>query len=1001
MSILKRTMQTVVAIILAVACSFSVFSVISVNAEEASEEERTEYRDTYSDTWALTDALGREAPDYEEAGGVRGEKYVGIFYLIWHHDYMQGTLARDPQAPRNISQILRENPKAIDDADAFGPTGTYHYWGEPLYGYYDLEYDDYVLRKHAQQLTDAGVDFLILDATNYYYDGRHNEESWNWGTLMNLCEVFTQVQNEGGKVPKITFQLTWSGTNSAGALTQFYREFYSKGLYQNLWFYYEGKPLILADRGGIDLLSDNTVSATEKEEMKNFFTFRKGQPEITAPTAANTWDWLSIYPQQPAFTESNTKECVVVSPAQNWGETLDAMSAIDANGNFISRGRSWTSTERIFTDDPQDPAFRSAEGLNFQEQFDRALNIDPDIIFLTEWNEWIMGRFNAPWSGGSPYMNEMGTYADNFNTEFSRDIEMTREGGLGDNYYNQMVANIRRFKGVRTQPDYKNIATMEIDGNFGDWSSIPSYYKDDIGDPAKRDAAGIGRDNYYTNDTGRNDFKDIKVARDDKNVYFYVETEGDISPYTDKAWMNLFISTGYERNWEGYDFVLNRTGVRDGMTTLERSQGGWNWKTVNSSIPYKVTGNQMEIAIPLSDLHLNSENVNFEFKFSDNMQEEGDALDFYINGDCAPNSRFSYVYSEKAVYNDQTSATDLYEMDKSQEEALYLSDHTVGLRFEAVERFTSFSVQFYAETNYDFYYGDEKVSAQMSLYRWNTNYATSTSAQPLKEITIENISDKTWGNLVLDEPLSSGEYIVVIKNFSPGSGLYCYDFTEQEEGTYNEYTLAYYDGLRATGYNFLSRIRYYAAANTTVASSKTALTDGTTETWAETPKAAANTENEFVVELNDVTFLNGIRLAPVVKNGIVQAFPKSFKFSYSIDGTNYADIPNQTYSDYNATPAIQDFRFANVIQAKYIKVTVLESDVTNGQYYSALSEICVTVPSASRTKVLSTLTGEQLIVPVVDAEHGWVIAVSVVAGVVAFGCAVAAVLIVVKKKKEK
>ena len=84
-----------------------------------------------------------------------------------------------------------------------------------------------------------------------------------------------------------------------------------------------------------------------------------------------------------------------------------------------------------------------------------------------------------------------------------------------------------------------------------------------------------------------------------------------------------------------------------------------------------------------------------------------------------------------------------------------------------------------------------------------------------------------------------------------------------------------------------------------------------------------------------------------------------------------------------------------------MKVTVLESDVTDGQYWSALSEIYVTVPSSTRTRVLSTRTGKQLIVPVVDAEHGWVIAVSVVAGVVAFGCAVAAVLIVVKKKKEK
>jgi hypothetical protein len=46
-------------------------------------------------------------------------------------------------------------------------------------------------------------------------------------------------------------------------------------------------------------------------------------------------------------------------------------------------------------------------------------------------------------------------------------------------------------------------------------------------------------------------------------------------------------------------------------------------------------------------MKLNGSEVDIEFKWSDNMQSEGDIMDFYINGDVAPGGRFNYVYSTK------------------------------------------------------------------------------------------------------------------------------------------------------------------------------------------------------------------------------------------------------------------------------------------------------------------------------------------------------------------
>ncbi len=38
-----------------------------------------------------------------------------------------------------------------------GPAHAMHHWGEPYLGYY-VSNDEWVIRKHAQMLSDAGVD---------------------------------------------------------------------------------------------------------------------------------------------------------------------------------------------------------------------------------------------------------------------------------------------------------------------------------------------------------------------------------------------------------------------------------------------------------------------------------------------------------------------------------------------------------------------------------------------------------------------------------------------------------------------------------------------------------------------------------------------------------------------------------------------------------------------------------------------------------------------------
>ncbi len=142
--------------------------------------------------WPATDALGRTLPLADEVGPPKAGRFVGIFYFLWNgiHDFSN-------EGPFDVAKIMAAHPDALEHpaAPPWGPMNHMHFWHEPLFGYYRNS-DPWVLARHAHLLADAGVDFLIFDATNRvtYKD-----------VYMSLCEVFTQVRAAGYKTPQITF----------------------------------------------------------------------------------------------------------------------------------------------------------------------------------------------------------------------------------------------------------------------------------------------------------------------------------------------------------------------------------------------------------------------------------------------------------------------------------------------------------------------------------------------------------------------------------------------------------------------------------------------------------------------------------------------------------------------------------------------------------------------------------------------------------------------------
>lgn len=576
------------------------------------------YAQNYGNGLPATDALGRKLADREEAGKTR-EKFVGLFYWTWHNHFAHF----DVCIP---SEYIKEAPEAAYDYHhpKWRKDIGYHFWGEPLFGFY-RNTDRWVLRKHAEMLAEAGIDVIFFDCTNGSYTWKESYQA--------LCEVFIQARKDGVRTPQIAFMMAFGPTSgSMAAMIDIYEDLYKPGIYKDLFFLWEGKPLIMGYPEAFTLAKDYNQRKVYYDEILNFFTFRPGQPVYNAgPGRPDHWGWLEIYPQHGFGPKKDGGfEQATVGTAQNW-TVHNGLSAMNMPGAF---GRSYTA-EKGHSDNPEDVAL----GLNFQEQWERAIKLDPDLIFITGWNEWVMGRFET-------WQNQPNAFPDQFDQEHSRDIEPMR-GGHGDNYYYQMVDNIRRFKGMETiLMKEQDEVRIRIDGHYEDWASAASYnaYK---GNTMHRDSPGWG-DIRYTDQSGRNDIIRAKVAHDKKYIYFYVECNDIITPHTDDAWMRLFIDIDRDAKtgWEGYDYMLNRDSP-DTKITIERSSDSWEWEKCGDA-EFSVDGKCMEIAVPRSSLGLSKKDrIALEFKWADNMKSEGDIYDFYISGDAAPLGRFNYLYMTK------------------------------------------------------------------------------------------------------------------------------------------------------------------------------------------------------------------------------------------------------------------------------------------------------------------------------------------------------------------
>ena len=575
----------------------------AVNAPKDVSE--TAYGDGYNVNMLVgVDQFGRT---FDITGGTKSDKKVGIFYWPW----IGQPAATDVY---DATKILKEYGKDVlfHETSSVSPDGQPHFWGEPLWGYYNSA-DEYVIRKQMELLTSAGIDFIAFDTTNAITYRN---------VYMKVAKIISELISDGWNPPRITF---YTHSYSIDTVRKLYSEFYNTKKYPESWYMVDGKPMMIGytdpelDKKAAASIGDTKYNpGTYTQKIRNFFTFRN--PNWPGEYLEDGFPWCEwSYPQPVHGDMINV--------------TVASHPMVPMSFSLTREG--WKNWGRGY--DPEKDLNISAnaqKGTFFQKQWDVALAADPGTVFVGGWNEWI--AYKQIYDG--EYM-----LCDAASMEYSRDIEMMK-GGYNDAFYIQLIKNVRAYKGLEAEKIDSGEKTIDVNGSPSQWDAISVVYRDIGKENYGRNYMGVTRKVKYTMEAPRNNLQTVKVTKDADNIYFMVESDADITENDGSGnWMNIFMTAGEVRNtgWVCYDYVINRSSENQ-TAIIEKLDADGNGTKVGLA-KMSVQGKYMQLAIPRSAVGLQDGNT-FYFKVADGVQHPEDIMDYYVTGRSLPMGRLSFKF---------------------------------------------------------------------------------------------------------------------------------------------------------------------------------------------------------------------------------------------------------------------------------------------------------------------------------------------------------------------
>lgn len=569
------------------------------------------------------DDLGRVL---RSAGSQLEDKSVGIFYT-----QANGFHAGNIKGIFDVSKIMAEyGPDVLFHQDTpISPNNTEHYWGEPLYGYYKST-DLYVIKNHINQFTAAGIDYIVMDCTNAWL---YND------ALKSIMGYITELRQDGWDAPQVVLYIHSLNNKT---VREAYKDIYSLTEYKDSWYMKDGKPVIIAytdtekdiaeasGRGVTDFSSSDFEPLSQ--EILDFFYFveprwpddylREGWPQYDPnKDSGYCWiEWTQPLPVRDTSLGTFMNAAVASHPeipfsfsitrgANNWSRAYDPVLGKEAENGVM-------------------------EGTYFQACWDQIIEESPDTVFLVAWNFWTAIK--------QSYMGEY-MLCDTATLEYSLSIEMAN-GTYGDNYYLQMIENMRDYKFTGEAQAYE-AQTIDISGSYEQWYDVSAVYRQMGKKAIRRVGASVDNSITYRTSYPDNNIQEVRIAHDDSNIYFMIRTEEAISARNEADnWMNLFIGTGEPsaKGWNGYEYVLNRSGS-DTATDIVKLNADFTGEVVGQA-EMKINENFMFISVPRELIGMNQQD-SFYFKMADSVAERDDIMDYYVTGSVLPLGRLSYEYN--------------------------------------------------------------------------------------------------------------------------------------------------------------------------------------------------------------------------------------------------------------------------------------------------------------------------------------------------------------------
>lgn len=320
-----------------------------------------------------TVAAGEET---EQVSMVRDNRFIGVTYSTWFPPYIGNK------------------------------------WGTPVLGEYTSSNRE-VIRRHALWLADAGVDFIVIDWTNnmtqVWGDSTSRPDLYAIESATAVVyEEFAKIDNApkiviaGGICLQSQAEAFFDGTMQR-RVNEIWENFYGNPEYEKLNFIFEGKPLMMAYlmTSAAIVADPEDIFQDDRITIKYFTGFLGDQPNLLRPgtriSKYGYWSWWERGNNAYAVNEDGSAECVTISAA--WYGNGAANEVWKEENGAVGR----------------------RDGQTFIEQWDLAIELDPEVVLVQSFNEWVREEYD--WKA-----------AEELDPVHSNDIEPSVE--LGYKYLN-------------------------------------------------------------------------------------------------------------------------------------------------------------------------------------------------------------------------------------------------------------------------------------------------------------------------------------------------------------------------------------------------------------------------------------------------------------------------------------------------------------------------------------------------------------------------------------